>query len=286
MNVALAIARKALVGRLPFAGALRRAKRRRFGYRPDPSNLSSTLENYGRIHAAAQAHGRPVAGARVLEIGTGWFPMLPILMCADGAAEVRMTDLNPHMDERTFDTALRYVQERFPERQRLQAVRHMADLPLHYSAPFAPSMLADGAVDLVVSRTVLEHIEPAPLQALMAALRPKLARGGLMVHLVDHSDHLEHLDLTNRTSPLNFLQWSPALHRAVNGLTRDGENRLRHHQYPPLFEAAGYEVLAAEGEVHPRALQSLAGLRLAPPFDTMTREQLAVLVSLYVLRPR
>jgi len=276
------ILKKSLMARVPFGEALRRAKRNRVGYRPNRSNLETTLENYASMQAAASAAGRPIAGARVLEIGSGWFPVIPILLCMDGAREVVMTDLNRHMDEVTFGTATDYLRERFPERTALNGVRKLSDLPLRYLAPYAPADVADGSVDLVVSRTVLEHIDPAPMVELLAGLRPKLAPGARMVHLVDHSDHLQHIDRS--LSPVNFLSWSPRWHRTVNRLIREGENRLRHHEYAPLFERAGLQVVLEQGEPHAATLESLRRLRLAQPYDRMRAEQLSVLVSIYALK--
>jgi len=282
MDWRLVVAKKALAARVPFGDALRHAKRRRVGYRPDLGNLETTLENYADIHAAALRAGRPVAGARVLEVGSGWFPLIPILLCLDGAREVVMTDLNRHMDEITFSAAIDYLRESYPERTALHDIRRLSDLPLRYLAPFAPADVTDGSVDLVVSRTVLEHIEPDPLVALLGALRPKLAAGGRMVHLVDHSDHLQHID--RGLSPVNFLSWDTGRHRLVNRLIGEGENRLRHHQYPPLFERAGLDLVFDQGAPHPATLASLRGLKLAPPFDGMSAEQLSVLVSMYALK--
>ena len=75
-------------------------------------------------------------------------------------------------------------------------------------------------------------------------MRPKIADGGRMVHLVDHSDHFEHQDKS--ISRVNFLTWTEEQHALVNYLVGDGENRMRHHEYPPLFEDAGFELAYPE----------------------------------------
>ena len=282
MDWRLVVVKKALLALVPFGDSLRRAKRRRVGYLPDIGNLETTLENYANICTAARDAGRPVAGARVLEIGSGWFPVIPIMLWLDGARDIVMTDFNPHMDEVTFAAALGYLRERFPERSALRVIHRLSDFPVRYLAPFAAPDLADASIDLVVSCAVLEHIEPEAITTLLASLRPKLARGGRMVHLVDHSDHLQHLD--RGLSQVNFLSWGSGRHDLINRLIGEGENRLRHHQYPPIFERAGLELVSEQGDPHPAALRSLQGLRLAPPFDGMSPEQLSVLVSVYAMK--
>lgn len=281
VNWKLLVIKKALMGRIPFGDALRRWKRRTLGYQPNASNLQNTLDNYCEMTAALEAAGRGWSDATVLEIGSGWFPVIPILMCLDGAREVLMSDLNPHMDEVTFRSAVNYLRQRFPQREALRGIERLEQLPIRYLAPFAPTSVRDESVDLVVSRTVLEHIPPTDMEQLFKALRNKLKPGGLMVHLIDHSDHLEHQDRS--ISRINFLTWSAAFHRRVNVLIKEGENRLRHHEYRPLFERAGYRVLAETAPVDEATLRRCQGLALVSPYDRMTPEQLSVMTSVYVV---
>ena len=146
---------------------------------------------------------------------------------------------------------------------------------------FFASSLADTSVDIVVSRTVLEHIPPSDMEHLFKALHRKLKPGGLMVHLIDHSDHLEHQD--RNITRVNFLTWSAAFHQRINGLIKEGENRFRHHEYRPLFERAGYRVLAEIAPVDDATLCSCKRLALVDPYNQMTPEQLSIMTSIYVV---
>ena len=103
-----------------------------------------------------------------------------------------------------------------------------------------------------------------------------------MVHLIDHSDHLQHLDPS--ISRVHFLTWTPTFHSWVNKLIREGENRLRHHQYRPIFRRAGYEVISESTETDERTRSSCGGLAMTAPFNDMTPEQIAIMTSVYVLR--
>lgn len=159
-----------------------------------------------------------------------------------------------------------------PQRAELSRIRRLEDLPLRCLAPFSPAQLDPGSIDLIVSRTVLEHIPVPVLTELLAGLCPRLAPGGLAVHLVDRS-----------ISPVQFLGWSESRHCFVNWLTGDGENRLRHHEHPPLFRAAGYRVLREESDIHTPTLEWLACTKRVAPWSGISSEQLAVLVSLHGL---
>ena len=284
MDWRLKVVKQALMSRIPFGQALRRFKRRHFGYEPDPGNLERTLANFEQMKQALGGMGRSFEGATVLEIGTGWFPTIPITLALGGAKRVLMSDLTQHMDEVTFSATLKYLKARMPPTPQLLAVNRVTDLPLTYLVPFEIAAVPDGTVDLVISRTVLEHIPEVDLAGLMAGLRSKLSPNGLMLHLIDHSDHLEHGDKS--ISKINFLTWSPRKHALVNYLLNEGENRLRHHQYQGIFEKSGYRVISATAEIHEPTRALVKTLRLVEPYARMTPDQLAVLSSLYVLALR
>jgi Methyltransferase domain len=283
MDWRLRVMRLALIGRVPLGDALRRAKRRLFGYAPDPGNLRSTLRDLEEMKAEVAKLGRSFRGAAVLEIGSGWFPSVPVMLCAEGARHVYLTDLTPHMDEVTFTATLDFLKQTGVDSPTIRSAKSFGDFPMSYLAPFTVDSLPDGSIDFVISRTVLEHIPEEPLRQLLAALKPKLAPGGLMVHCVDHSDHLEHSDKS--ISKINFLTWSDRRHALVNWLTREGENRLRHHEYLDVFKGAGFDVLVEKADIHDKTLQIAPSLNLVGRFREMRPEQLAVLRSIFLVAP-
>jgi cyclopropane fatty-acyl-phospholipid synthase-like methyltransferase len=279
------VARLAVMGHLPFGSALRKFKRRLAGYAPDASNIAGTVDDLAAMEQALAGLARSFAGARVMEIGSGWFPTIPLALVLRGAREVLMTDHERHLDGVTFSAAVEHLRARYPAFQTLPAGARLQDFPLRYLAPFRPPELPDGSVDFIISRTVLEHIEEAELRALLGQLAMKLAPGGLMVHCIDHSDHLAHRDA--RIGMLNFLTWPDWQHRLVNRLTREGENRLGHSDYQRLFSQAGLRVLAQVRTRHAATAQGIGALRqrLAPRFQGRSDEDLATLRSLFVLAP-
>jgi hypothetical protein len=85
---------------------------------------------------------------------------------------------------------------------------------------------------------------------------------------------------------VNFLTWSPRRHRIVTRIARDGENRLRYHEYRAIFETAGYDIIATRADVHEATRAVLPTLHLAPPYAEMAPDELATLRSIFVLRAR
>lgn len=277
------VARLAVLKRLPFQDELRRLKRRLTGYAPDPGNLRGTVYDFEDMEAELRRTGRSFAGSTVLEIGTGWFPTIPITLCMRGARHVFMTDLNPHLDEVTFASTVAFLRREGGDYSRLPERSRLADFPLTYLAPFDVADVAPTSIDVVISRAVLEHIPEEQIASLFRALRPKLSANGVMLHCVDHSDHLEHRDKT--LSKANFLTWGDRKHALVNRLTGEGENRLRHSDYVRLFEATGYKILMEKGEAHPETEQRLKHLKLSKRFQGRPLAELATLRSVYMATP-
>lgn len=284
MNWKLHVTKLAVLGRLPFGNAMRHMKRRILGYRPEPSNIESTLKNLDEMEGAVASVGRSFVGATVLEIGSGWFPTIPIMLSLRGARRIVLTDLTPHLDDVTFSATLDILRPHLQARPDAAQRRTIREFNLEYIAPFQPESIPDGSIDFIISRTVLEHIPPHDIHRLLTQLRPKLSPAGLMVHCIDHSDHLEHKDKS--ISKINFLTWSTKKHRIVNWLTKEGENRLRHHEYRDLFERSGYEIIHESSEPNQQTVELAKELPLKERFTEMTPEQISILTSIYLLAPR
>jgi len=110
----LALVRQATIARVPFADALRRLKRRVSGYRPNASNIGSTLYDLRQLHNLMRANELRFRGA-VLEIGSGGFPIAGIVARLAGADRVILTDIIPHIDQQTFLTSRQIVLEQLDE---------------------------------------------------------------------------------------------------------------------------------------------------------------------------
>ncbi|MEM7569463.1 MAG: class I SAM-dependent methyltransferase [Pseudomonadota bacterium] len=279
---------------IPFKPQIRSLKRQITGYAPNPSNMATTIADCERILSALERQDRSIDGITGLEIGSGWFPTIPLIMRLLGAQKYYLTDINPYLDGVTYAATCRYLLEniealatRFgfdPDqaREKIAQWTTIEEAGLTYLCPFNIADVPDDALDLITSRTVLEHIPPQDLTALHAALKPKLKSAGLAVHVVDESDHFEHAD--HSISRVHFLTMSSAAWGFANW-AYDYQNRLRHHQFNPLFESAGYTVLDETAVVHEDTRDAVPTLDLKPPFDAMTAEQIAVLTSVFVLAP-
>jgi SAM-dependent methyltransferase len=272
---------------LPFQDQFRRVTRKMRPYRADPGNTYQALQQGLRQVRLLRECGANLSGS-VLELGTGWLPVVPLLFRLAGASRLLFTDIHRLMDERTIEEAKRVLRESAPRltgelglsesqfRERLDR-----PLPYDYLVPWNPRDLADASVDVVISRTVLEHIPADVLEGYMPEFARILRPGGMMCHLIDNSDHWQHHD--KRLSRLHFLRYKDGLFWRMLCVRRS-QNRLRHSDYMKLFERHGFTPLFVEGKPDGRSLEDLKSLPLAAPFRGRDAADLAILTTTVVLR--
>ena len=272
---------------LPFQDEFRRLARKMRPYKANPGNTSHALEQGLRQIRLLGDAGANLSGT-VLELGTGWLPVVPLLFYLAGADRLLLTDIHRLMDERTVEEAKRVLREHAARvaaglglAESLVRARLDRPFPYDYLVPWNPRDLTDASVDVVISRTVLEHIPVDVLESYIPEFARILRPGGMMCHLIDNSDHWQHHD--KNLSRLHFLKYEDDLFwRAL--CVRRYQNRLRHSEYMSLFERHGFTPLFVEGEPDARSLDDLKSLPLASRFRGRDMADLAILTSTVVLR--
>jgi len=224
------------------------------------------LESYRTQHGALPRH--------VLELGTGWYPIVPLAMIDAGVERVTTFDVSPLCDLPRARAAV----ERFGSALRADpAATSAAELlrPLGIRMlvrDVRDSGLDPDSVDLFVSNNTLEHIPPGSLAEIMSEFRRLAAPGAVMDHFIDMSDHYAHFDRT--ISEFNYLRYSDRRWRPFNNRLQY-QNRLRISDYRRIVEEAGFRVVAEDPERGPAEV--LEQITLAPRFRGYPREELAVL---------
>jgi SAM-dependent methyltransferase len=246
----------------------------------------------------ARDRGLPLEGRAFLEIGTGWHPLLPLLLSLLGAGRVVTIDVNPWLTRSSLEEtlgAVRAVAERVEADFGVPAARcrELADALAARAAKETPAAalraarveyarpvdarktpFGDGEFDYVVSSNVLEHVPPEVIRAMVRESRRLLKPGGLNLHHVNPGDHFS---FDPRITSVNFLRYSPRAWHFIGGSGLAYHNRLRCVDYARLFEEAGFEVVYREAEVDPAALAALAEGRVRPhaAFDGYSAEELS-----------
>jgi SAM-dependent methyltransferase len=137
--------------------------------------------------------------------------------------------------------------------------------------------IPDGAVDLIFSQAVLEHIRLADFAKIVKEMRRVLKPNGVASHEIDFRDHLQN-GLNNLRFPGRI--WESEF------MARSGfyTNRLRWPAMKELFQETGFSVKLRAVERWPNGLPTRQR-SMAMPFRSVPPEELMVRVAHVELRP-
>ncbi|MBP0493514.1 hypothetical protein [Roseomonas indoligenes] len=245
-KLALKLAIAAL--RLP-AGALRRAGVNRHSFVAD-AETRLVREPADHVARFAALHGRPPRG--VLELGPGRLVTRAATYAALGCGPVWFADVEEDAPREAAPYAAAAAMARaagLPAPDLSGAADRGAALAAcdaHYliGGTDALATIPDGAVELVLSDVVLEHVRRDALAGLLAALRRVSAPVSLGVHAVDFHDHIGGALNTRRFAP-RF--WEGPL-VARSGLY---VNRLGLSQFRAAFAEAGFTTRVMQTRLWP-----------------------------------
>ncbi len=233
---------------------------------------------------------------QILEIGTGWHPIMLIGFFLCGIERCITIDISPMLKKEnireTLNWYVRYAREGklakalpLMREERLQEVRELADkiddigldealyslLIRTIVSDAGESKLYPGSIDLIVSNNTLEHIQAKEFERMFPAWRHLLAGTGVMSHFIDLSDHYSHFDPT--ITSFNFLQFSDEEWERFN--TSLGiQNRLRISDYRDLHTEAGFSIVLEEDREG--TLENLRSVRMHERFRRYRIEDLRV----------
>jgi hypothetical protein len=241
--------------------------------------------------------GVNIPGARLFEIGSGWYPTFPLACYLAGAAHVTSVDLKRHMRPEL----LRACAERMGEsiaaisaavagdeagiRKRharmLEILVRTGDLAeatggvIDYRAPMDATRtgLDEASFDCVFSNSVLEHVPPAIIDAMYAEAMRILDAGAIMFHSVNCGDHYAYFDRT--IDQLNYLRYSDAQWSRWNNAFLY-QNRLRAHDFVERAERAGFEIVLNTAQASELRRSQLAATPVHAQFSAIPAERLCI----------
>jgi hypothetical protein len=287
---------QAICANVPGGGFLYHQIQRCAGNLRDPSFLSR-LQTQAAMARRLRDRGVAIRGMEVMEVGSGWIPLVPIGFWICGAARIRTFDLNRYLSPQLTSRALHWISEHrefasklwgdLVAREDLQAaldvIERLRDHPIellkhagidyHAPADAGATGLPDGSVDLHISVNVFEHVTVAALQSILREAQRVLGERGMALHHVDPSDHFAHAD--SSLLPISFLRFDEQQWRHLAGNRFGFHNRLRDNDFRRLFEEAGLEMIEAESTVDLRSIRALRdGFPLASSFHGRDFEDL------------
>lgn len=242
---------------------------------------------------------------KVLELGTGWFPIVPLGLYLCGTSDLRTYDVVPLIDRFTLKQAIdRFCEYAEDDRlratlpwvrsERIEALRAararlkqqpvrslLQGLGIHTIIGDAcQTGMESGSIDFVFSTVSLEHLRRAELVPLFSEFK-RICRGGaIMSHYIGLSDQFASFDRS--ISPFNFLRYTERRWRWFDNPIIP-QNRLRISDYRDVHQETGFEILretstsGSAGDLH--------RIVLAPEFSKYSEDDLLVLNSWLVSTP-
>lgn len=150
----------------------------------------------------------------------------------------------------------------------------LAFLNISYVAPGDAQSLDinSQSIDFHTSYTVLEHIPPEIIKAIIREGKRVLKSDGLFVHKIDYTDHFSHSDKS--ISSINFLQFSDKEWQKVAGNRYMYMNRLRHDDLLRIFSGSQAEILLEENTWDESLLKVLESIDLDEVYAHKSKEVL------------
>ena len=236
--------------------------------------------------------GLSVRGLKLFEIGTGWFPTLPICFMLAGAAACTTFDLNPHLNEkltrkmlvalrsqlpRIANKGRRSLEEVTADYERIAAAGSLSEIlsaaGIDYRAPAdaTKTPLPPDSVDVIFSNSVLEHVPPEVIAGMMRESRRVLREGGYTIHCVNCGDHYAYFD--RKISPINYLAYPKDRWRFWDNELLY-QNRLRPQDFRELAERENLEVVLEVYRPRAELMALMKTMAIADEFKRYPPEQL------------
>jgi hypothetical protein len=269
--------------------------------RSNPLDINDQYQRKSGLLKRMREQALGIEGRVFVEIGTGWYPVFPLLLRLLGAERVVTLDLNPWLNRKTLEatvSAMAGILNRVAEdfsvplellRKRLTDAQKGLDDPgagvkdvldrcgIEYRMPCdaRATGLPSQSADYMVSANVLEHVPPDVIRDILSESSRILKPGGYHFHHINPADHFSIGD--SRISKVHFLRYSPSAWYFIGGSGVAYHNRLRCVDFVRLFESAPFEIVHTYSHVDERSLAELrAGTaRVHPTFQGYTDEQLA-----------
>jgi hypothetical protein len=235
-------------------------------------------------------------GARVMEVGTGWYHHDAVLLYVVGDYETYLFDVEDkaHLQyvknfartlmrdsamlsrelgvaEDTIHRRLERVLRQDSREQLYTALNWVPVITRYVTQPFLPKR----SIDFMLSNCVINHIPPRILGPELVALREILKDDGSMYHLIGHDDHWAFHDPS--ANMFNFYRYSDRYY-ALLFESMEYHNRMVIAEWRELFARSGLDVedwFRHKTDASERAIKALPNLdrRFAqhPPEDLATK---------------
>jgi SAM-dependent methyltransferase len=195
-----------------------------------------------------------------LELGTGRFPIVPIIFYLHGVKEIYSIDVVPFLTLENIKQTLAVFRSFYIEKKNIWD-KYLSDIEEDKLAcleklwsdtssltinSFCSTInltvkiedarktaFKDSSIDFISSNNTLEHIYPEILEGILIEFYRILKTDGIMSHFIDMTDHFAHFDKS--ITVYNFLKFSERTWRMLDNNILP-QNRMRQIHYEDLYK--------------------------------------------------
>ena len=252
-------------------------------------------------HAADHYHffkkyGNPDPKALILELGTGWYPIVPIFFYLTKSGKTTSIDIQSWMNKKSQLICIRKILEWYKlgklekynlplDIVRLEKLKNIAAREDQYTfeqineeiqlrivlTDARHTQYKDQQFDFICSNNTFEHIHIDMLPGILIEFKRILKSGGLMSHFIDMTDHYCHFD--HSISAYNFLNFSEKQWKLIDNNIQP-QNRWRFYQYLALFKQLNIPI--TETQVERGDIEALKKVKIHSSFKGKSDKALAI----------
>ena len=254
---------------------------------PLEERIRLARQSFDKIAGLLAELNTDLAGKRVLEIGSGWLPIMPFLFKYLGnCSQVITYDRNEHYNRKHVSRLIQVFKKDLGITvSQNEQDRYLLPDGIVYKPKSNARQLYMGtaSIDVIFSRFVLEHVPPEEILQLHKDVLQILSPHGVVIHLISPSDHRAYFDQS--ISRWDFLRYSRREWNTVQ--TRfDYHNRLRLPEYDAIFKNAGLALKRIEYSVCSKTSEEYAKferVKIHPDFQKFSYEELTAAGLVFLL---
>jgi hypothetical protein len=240
----------------------------------------------------------------VLEIGTGFTPLVPLGFYLAGVRSVHTVDIVELTTVRSVEELLRCLRSASssgllrrlcpwvdaereaemcsPPGSSAGLTQLLSTFGITYEVGTALNVsLEDASVDMIISNNVLEHVPPAAIAGILHESRRVGGPDVVVSHHIDLRDHYAKFDRS--INVFNMLRFSSRQWRVLNSRL-EPQSRLRYPDYRAVIAEAGWQIVSEDLRYGKKEVFETT--RLAPEFRRYSADELRVIDMWIAARPQ
>ena len=231
----------------------------------------------------------------VLELGTGWYPIVPIALFLSDLKNIFTLDLSNWMSKESLKITcnkfiewrqkgelkkfLPIINEENWNTLKILAMDNQEGLSSMCQQLNLNNWIGDARntpfeanyIDLICSNNTFEHIPKTVLNSILIEFKSVIHPNGVMSHFIDMSDHFAHFDQS--INIYNFLRFSDQAWGWIDNSIQP-QNRMRFKDYKEIYRKLMIPI--TDEEIREGSVEALKEISLDSKFGNYKLEELAI----------